>query len=255
MYTLATLYDLREHLGMEAGLDDARLLDVLQAASAAVERHANRRFAPYQATIDHTITNPYALFLDADLRVLESLTTDDGRTYTNFTRIGDGVIRLTAGDTFTYADTPINAASVRGTWGWHDRSAVMWRDSGDTVGDNPLSISATTITVTAAGGADAANETPRFQVGQLLRISSEYLWVLGVDASTNTLTVSRGANGTSPAGHTQSTRIDVYQPPEDLRMLVIRWAAWLYKTPDHDPAAVPPAPFMAVLRGLRRERV
>ncbi len=254
MYTLATLHNLREHLGMDAGVDDMRLLATLQAASAAVERHANRRFAPYQATIEHTITNPYALFLDADLRELETLTTDDGRTYTNYTRIGDGVIRLTDAETFTYADTPVNAASVRGIWGWHDRSAVMWRDSGDTVGDDPLSISATSITVTDTDGADAANEIPRFQVGQLLRISSEYLWVLGVEASTNTLTVNRGANGTSPAGHTQSTRIDVYQPPADLRMLVIRWAAWLYKTPDHDPAA-PPAPFMAVLRGLRRERV
>ncbi len=124
--------------------------------------------------------------------------------------------------------------SVTGTWGWHERWSQAWRDSADAVQDNPLSSTATTLTVSDADGADSQQRSPRFQVGHLLRIEDEYLRVLAVDSGANTLTVQRGVQGTTAAAHAQTTAIEVYQPPREVESLCLRWAMWLYKEPDRE---------------------
>lgn len=267
MYTIATLEQLRRRLGLTASdtADDDRLLRALQAASAEVERLTGRRYCPRRATIAHDadIFQASELLLTDDLLAITTLTNGDGSIlspadYVTIPAEGDApisVIRLIGGQAFVWDETPLQAIEVSGLWGWHDRWSMAWTASADTVQDNPLAIEATSLTVSDADGLDSAGETPRFQVGQLLRIADEYLWVLAVDSATNTLTVQRGVQGTSAATHAQGSAIAVYHPPREVEMLVLRWAAWLVKEPDqHEPLDIPAA-LIRTLEPLRRVAV
>jgi hypothetical protein len=260
MYTIATLDQLRRRLGLDSGADDARLLAALQAASAQIERLAGRRFTPRFATLEHNI-NPRRvteLLLDDDLLALESLVCSDGTVIPpeNVLLLPDGdgpagAIWLVGGRAFTWAETPLRAAAVTGVWGW----SLAWRESGDTVQDAALTADDTIITVDDADAADIAGDSPRFQVGHLLRIGDEYVRVLAVIVNTqgdDTLTVLRGVNGTQPAAHDQGTPIDTFQPAPDVEMLVLRWAAWLYKEPDSRTSGGLPPALVRDLAPLRR---
>lgn len=264
MYTLATLDHLRRRLGLAADdtAEDDRLLRALQAASAEVERLTGRRYCPRRATIAHDINLFQAteLLLTADLLAITALTNGDGSAlsaadYVTIPAEGDapiGVIRLTGGRAFVWDETPLQAVEVSGIWGWHDRWSAAWIASADTTQDDPLAPGTTSLTVSDADGADSEAESPRFQVGQLLRIEDEYLWVLAVDSATNTLTVQRGAQGTTAAAHDQNTPIAVYRPPREVEMLVLRWAAWLYHEPDQREAQDIPLKLIRALEPLRR---
>jgi hypothetical protein len=81
------------------------------------------------------------------------------------------------------------------------------------------------------------------------------LWVLAVDAGTNMLTVQRAVNGSTAATHAQGTAIEIYKPPADLNALALRWAAWLYHTPDDIMVNGVPAGLVAETAMLRRLRV
>jgi hypothetical protein len=256
MDVLATLYVLRRHLGFAASdtAEDARLLAALEAASTTIERRTRRHFTPRVATIPHSINrqNVRDLLLNDDLLTLQSLTNGDGSSINinNAIVLSSSAIRLIDGTAFIYTDTPEDAVFVTGIWGYHPDWDSAWIDSGDTVQDNPLSAVATTITV---NDVDAANVdgTPRFQVGQVLRIESEYVRVLATDDALNTLTVARGINGTTAASHNNATALEIYQPPTDVVNLCLRWALWLYKEPDAPSWNIPPV-LLDTLDGLRR---
>lgn len=244
MYTLTTLDLLRQYLGLESGADDALLLAALEAASMQIERRTGRRFCPFVATLPHTLNprNPSDLLLTGDLLELAALHCNDGRTVDISDALllpGDGrpagVIRLVGGAAFTWDIMPEHAVSVTGLWGWHDDWANAWRESGDAVQDAALDESDTAITVTDAAGTDAVGDSPRFQVGHLLRIEDEYLRVTAItlDDESDTLTVLRGVNGTTAAPHAEDTPIDTYCLPADIDRLCLRWAAALYKEPDN----------------------
>jgi hypothetical protein len=261
MYTLATLYQLRARLGLAASetADDARLLAALTAATAQIERAAGRRFLPRKAILAQDYTSSAELLLNEDLLELTSLTNGDGSGISLsdvLTIPASGpaaLLHLTGSAAFTWKLLKRQAITVTGTWGWHDQWANAWRDSGDTVQSNPLASGATTLTVANASSNDAAGEAPRFQVGHLLKIESEYLWALGI--SGNTLTVARAANGTAAAAHAQNTPIYTYQPPADLAALALRWAAWLYREPDSASFAAAPDTLLEAVAHLRRTAV
>jgi hypothetical protein len=263
MYTLSTLDQLRARLGLAAAetADNTRLLVALQAASAQIERAAGRRFCPRAAALQHNYTSALELLLDDDLLELTSLTNGDGSAISLSTVITipdefpASFLRLTGSSAFIWTLSPVQAITVTGIWGWHDRPVEMWRGSGDTVQNNPLSSGATAITVSDADGADAESETPRFQVGHLLKIESEYLRVLAVNTGTNVLTVLRGVNGTSAASHALNTPISTYQPPADVQQLALRWASWLYKEPDSASFTTAPDTLLDDLAPLRRLKV
>jgi hypothetical protein len=265
MYTIATLQQLRQRLGLSPDdtADDPRLLAALQAATAQMEAAALRRFIPRRVSIGHTLNPRYPteLVLVDDLLELDTLVNGDGRTIAPEHIVTvphsayDGpvaLVELIEGESFVWTETPVQAITVSGIWGWHDRWSQAWRGSSDTVQDAALDSTTTTLTVTDADGLDAHGTIPRFQVGQLLRLGSEYVWVTGVDTVNNTLTVKRGANGTTAAAHAQYTAIEIYQPPLDVEMLCLRWALWLYKEPDNRPFSSTPLQLSAALGALRR---
>lgn len=253
MYTLTTLTALRDHIGLDPADTDEnpRLLSALTAASQAIERHTGRTLQPYQTTLAHDIDlfDVQSLILRDDLLTLQSITNGDGSAIdlADVIVLSDSMLRLTNGAYFSYSDSPQSAINVTGIWAYHPHPNSAWLTSGDTVQDAPLSDSATTLTV-----ADADAGTPaRFQVGQLLRIESEFLRVTAVDSATNPLTVQRGVNGTTASEHASAIAIDIYQTPPEIVHLTLRWALWFYREPDSFNTQLPPI-LLQTLAGLRR---
>lgn len=110
------------------------------------------------------------------------------------------------------------AIQIEAIWGHKARFATEgFISSGDTV-QNTTSISATetVMDVTSAKGLNAWNFAPRFDVGQLIRVTSddtdEYMIVTAVDYAGNQLTLIRGVRGTTGAIHLNDAEIDVFQP-------------------------------------------
>jgi hypothetical protein len=262
--TYATLTAFRERQGLAADdtADDARMLAKLRAATAQIERYTGRSFLPVVATRHFDWHDARTLlFRGYDLLELTSITNGDGTTVdpaailpfggTNGPIVG--VELDTTRGFFVYLTTKTRALTVTGVWGWHDDYANAWKPSGDTIPAGGINASVTTFTVASVSGADGWNLSPRFQPGQLLRVDTEYMSLVAADASTNTLTVVRGVNGSTAADHAASAPISVYVPPADIAEIALRWAAWLYKTEDAgdfggvtaEPAlgqiAVPPA--------------
>jgi len=255
--TLATLYQFKRHLGIppDDSTQDDRLLSALRAATAHLERETHRQFTPHVATVRHVPLTAYAdeIALRGDLLSLATVTDADGAVPTNEITIepGTGVgtlLRRTTGGFAWGAD----GIHVSGVWGWHDDPAAMWLPSGDTVTDSDLLAADTTLSVADADALMSDNQTPRFAVGALLRLDTEFVTVEAVDAATNTLTVARGVNGTTPTDHTVGTTVEVYRPPYDVVMSALALAAWLYRQPDVPTATSVPADVLGAVVHLRR---
>lgn len=259
MYTLATLHDLRQYLGLAAvdTTEDPRLVRALQAASAALERETGRRFSPQHETLLHHPAAVDTLILRDDLLVLTSVTDASGiipaeDIHLLPERPPHSVLRLGNGRRFMTDPSLGTGVAISGIWGWHDAWASAWLLSGDEVRNTSLSATSTQIQVFDADGADAERQSPRFSVGSLLKIENEYLRVLEVDSASNFLYAARGAGGTLPAAHSQGSTILVYQPPRDIRMIVTVWAAALYRAADN---AQPAEGLRGAVAHLRRDRV
>ncbi|GAB5492584.1 MAG: hypothetical protein Phog2KO_27990 [Phototrophicaceae bacterium] len=251
MYVLATLYALRQHIGLETNdsSEDVRLLDALSSASASIERYTQRQLLPSQQSIAHTINlnNRRELLLNQDLLSLQSVSNGDNTSIAleDILQVNMGILTLINGAQFIYEDTIEKAITVNGIWGYHPNWASAWVDSEDAIHAGDLSSSATTFTVNDA----TAGTKPRFQVGQLIRIEDEYLMVTTIDS--NSLTVERGVQGTSAVSHSNGTSIEIYQVPADIAQLTLRWALWLYREPDSFMYKTP-AILLESIAGLRR---
>lgn len=127
-----------------------------------------------------------------------------------------------------YSGTPQKANAIAGLWGYHEDWADAWQSSNDAVQDDPLTAAATTLTVADVDGKDIYGLSLRFEIQMLLKADDEYMYVTGKNTSAETLTVIRGANGTTAAAHDANTVIYVYEPMEDVAHAVRRLAAWLY---------------------------
>lgn len=148
---------------------------------------------------------------------------------------------------FVYEDTPDDAIQITGVWGYHPDADAAWRDSGDTVQANPLAASTTSLSVSDI---DAGLE-PTFQVGQVIALDDEYCIVTAIDLDLNSITVERGALGTTAASHTQGTSILIYDVPHDLVQATLQLAALLYRAAD-DPLTIVTDSAVDIVRGLRR---
>ena len=197
MYSIATLHHLRRHLGLADAdtSEDVRLMDALRAATAQIERAAGRHFLPRHAAIVHSDgVHHTELLLGDDL--LELISVEDANGTIPLEDVETipangpaSVLTLKNGRFFTPNESGV---TVTGIWGWHDEWALAWRSSADSVADDPLSSTTVVVSVADADGADGLFEAPRFQVGQMLAIGSEYLRVMKVDTALNRLYAQRG---------------------------------------------------------------
>ena len=237
MYTIATLHDLRRHLQLaqhDSSADDD-LLRGLQEASHYLESATQRRYCPRLATLDAAIdpSAPDQLILPDDLLELRAIQCGGSAIdLSQLRRIPQGAdspasILLLDGN-------PGTTLSIRGLWGWHDRWTSAWRDSGDALAS---AIEASAAAISVADVDALAGGSPRFQIGQLLRLDDEYLRVTAIDSAGNALTVLRGAQGTTASDHASGAKIDIYQPPPAIVDLTTRYAEVLMR-----PGALDSAP-------------
>ena len=270
MNSYVSFDDLREYLGQDSGDADTTLVKrFAEKASRQLDRWClGRRFYPRTEIryYDHP-ADATRLKLDDDLLAVSAFTTENGDTEItsgNYYLMCGGVYGLTPYDrivlktdstqsSLSYSGTMQQANAVTGTWGYHEDWGNAWEDSQDTVENDPLTASGTSITVNDADGADLYALTPRFKILQLLKIEDEYLYVTAVDTTGNKLTVIRGVNGTTAAAHVQDTAIYIYRPMPDIVQATLDLAKYLYMhkdSSDGDVTMFPEAGAVTVPQGV-----
>ncbi len=258
MYTIATLHDLRRHLQLEEtdSATDADLQQALQKASHLIETLTGRRFCPFQETLNVSVSpnNAREMMLPDDLLELISASGAGGALdikpllrVPNNPDLPASVLVLREGEGFDLGIRRDGAVSITGVWGWHDRWTRAWRDSGDSIRGASLTAAASSFSVTDTDGSDEDGNSPRFQIGQLLRIKDEYLRLTGIDRASNRLRAQRGVNGTEAAAHAQDAPVEVYCAPPAIRDLCLRYAELLISTAGFLDEEHP-----ALVRSLRR---
>lgn len=242
MNIYATLTDLRRYVNIgdiESTSDDVLLVGLARNASRMIDDACMRRFYPLAETKYYDRSGARRLWLYDDLLAVTTLTNGDGTTIASTAYVLDPYnytpkfqLRLlrSQGIVWQVSSTGDDerAISLAATWGYHNEWANAWA-SVDTVQDGAgISASVTSITVADADGVDEFGNTPRFQVGQLLKIESEYAWLTAINTTTNVLTVIRARNGTTGATHALTTAISIYRPMRDIVQAGLRLAKWLY---------------------------
>lgn len=241
----ATLDQIKATLDITGTTYDAVLTDHLRRASRLVERSAGYEFYPALATRYEDGGGTDELWLSQPWLELTTvyLSSDMAATYTALTAADWWASNGKIWDTTPYIYLAMNPNGSYGEWyagqrtvkilgitGWHRNYANAWENTGDTVQDaSGITAVATSVTVGDADGVDALGMTPRFSIGNLLKIEAEYLAVTGVNSGTNVLTVVRGANGTTAATHANATAIYSYRPDEAPAHATLIQAARLFK--------------------------
>lgn len=242
MNEYATLGQLRAYLEASnltmADADDRKLLQYLTWASRRVERYCHgRKFFPWSETrYEDYQEDTTVLILGEDLLELTTLTVDGVEISSSYyylyprNRYPKWRVEMDkgSGEIFTFSDTPQDAITLAGTWGWHDDYGNAWVDSGDTLQAN-IDESATELTAGDVDGANVEGWEPRVSAGHLLKIDSEYLSVTETDVNDDTVTVQRGANGTTAASHSSGATIYIYRPPEIVSGATLDLAKWIYE--------------------------
>ncbi|MCY4463990.1 MAG: hypothetical protein OXE46_00465 [Chloroflexi bacterium] len=231
MYTIASLHEMRRRLALAAddSSADADLLRSLQEASHTIESTTQRRYCPRLATlrVDFDPAERGEVVLPDDLLELQAIRDQSGEIDTQRIRrlpqdadLPASILQIQGGFT--------GALSIRGIWGWHDRWTTAWRDSHDSL-SSAIDADAKTLGLADAAGIDATGASPRFKVGQLLRIADEYLRVIDIDSAGSQLTVLRGVNGSTASAHASGLGIDSYAPPPAIVDLCLRYAELLMR--------------------------
>lgn len=240
----ANLDELKAALDIEGTTYDELLLAALVRASRLIDDAAGRRFYPLSATRYEDGNGCEELWLSESWLELTTISiSDDAETYTAMSAsdwwASDGktwdrppyqfiVINPNGSYGEWYAER--RAVKIVGVLGWHRDYSNAWETSGDTITDAAgISSSATTITVANVNALNARGTSPRFSVGSLLKIESEYCEVTRINSTTNKLTVVRAVNGTTAATHALSTAISVYRPEEPASHATIIQAGRLFK--------------------------
>lgn len=273
MIHYATLHQVRQYLGAASTetSDDAKLTTFIRQSVRSIDKRCRRRFDVRRETLSFDVPkarierlgtynledaiyllnaagelSKLALRLDQDLLDVEEVTNGNDVEVTSaqyvllpnnlypkhIVKIRDevGVYWQSEADGGTE-----QAIDIDGHWGYHPYySDDAWVDTLDEVEDNPLTAAATSLTVNDIDGDAADLQDTRIQVGNMLRIEDEYLYVQAVDTDTNIATVSRGFHGTDAAAHVQNTQVEVYRPWDDIVLATIRLVVWRYRQKDVD---------------------
>lgn len=239
---LTTLNRVREDKNIQNADDDLLIRRYIRTASQLWAKWTkDRRFVPYIDTKKFGLSHIDGRTLDLrdDLLSVTTLTNADGSTISStlYDLRPDNTdpksrieIKSSGGLYWNFLYTE-NRVQVAGIWGFHDNYALAWGDSLDTVQSNPLSSSATTLTVTDVDELDDQGY-PRFSVLDYLLVESEQMQVLDMDVAAKTLTVKRGVNGTTAAAHVQNTSIYTYRQTAEIQFGVNEIVKWLYEHRD-----------------------
>lgn len=122
------------------------------------------------------------------------------------------------------------AIAVDGLWCYREKySTEAWLRSDQTVRNNPLTITGTSLQLTDAS-AFSPGQWFRF-ADALLAVDDEIALVQAVDtvSSPNVVTMARGQRGTTATAHLQGAPLDFWQAEPNIERCCTRWAAYLYQ--------------------------
>ena len=243
-----TVKDVRQRYKAIVGTaDDDLILDFIREASRDINLQSNRYFAPQIATKLYNLPRPthYAsmyswetlgaitasdLILDDDLLSLTTLTNGDSTVITSaqytlepsnkypkfkiHLKTSSGVVwQMGSGGNFE------QVISVAGIWGHSEDYTNSWVDTLATLSAAITSTSATSFTCT----------TGKLKAGWLIQIDSEWMYVSSVAVgASDTVTVVRGANGSTAATHLINAPIYYWQVDYGLEGLCRRAAVAYY---------------------------
>lgn len=284
MTSYVGLDDLKAAIDVTGTTYDPLLTRMASHASRLIDTAAGRQFYPEVATKYVDGSGYHDLWLPESVLSISALAMSDDQGYSYLNTLVENT-DWWASDGTIYGRSPtqllvINpngsygsfyagrrAVRIAGVWGWHRRYATHAWASVDALAAQ-VTASATSLTVADADGTDERGATPRFQVGQLVRLESEFCLVTAVATVTNALTVRRGQNGSTAAVHAQGTALEVWRADETMQQATLIQAARWFKRGQsafQDVAAAaemgqltfarkidPEVEFMLVEAGLRR---
>jgi hypothetical protein len=214
-----------------ATVTDSRMANYARTATEKVNLITRKEFAPYTDTeyIDRRgdeVDNAWrTVDLPRELMSLTSVTLADGTSLvidTDVRGLPRGhtpilQLQLLKSSTASWSDSSADNdhITIVGEWGHRTYYATeAWQLSGDAVSTDQVTTSATTIKVTDADGTNYIGDTPRFDIGQMIKIDSEFMAVTDTDttSSPNTITVIRAIRGSTAATHEVAAAISVFVP-------------------------------------------
>ena len=241
----AGLTEIKTAADMTGTAYDAVLLRMASHASRLIDAATGLHFYPELATRYLDGNGATRLWLSDPALAITTLqlSSDNGYSYTEtltentdfwcsdgaqYGRSPTQLLVMSPNGSYSVFYNSLRAVKVTGLWGYHRNYAAAWEDSQDTV-QAEVSPSTTSITVGNADGSNQLGLAYRFEIGQLLRIDSEYLAVTAINTSTNALTVVRACNGTTAATHAASTRVDIWRPDDLVRLATLIQATRWFK--------------------------
>lgn len=191
------------------------------------------------------------LALSEDLLLVITLTNGDGTTIAADDYVLEpnnlwpkNTVRLKRGSGITWqydeSGNRKQVVTLDGYFGYHTRYAdLAWVNSLDTL-QSGITDTDTSLSVADADGIAGDSLAVRFQVGNQIRLTHpttsaiEFMDIIEVDTAANTLTVSRGFNGTTAVAFPSGVAIYVYRPMDDIVLACTRLVAWRYRQKDAD---------------------
>lgn len=207
--------------------DDAIIESLLKAISRYVDAQTARWFYPRIETRYFDVPYSRELIMDADLLEVLSVTNGDGTLIpsTEYSlrprnQSPHFIIRLVDNSTYYWASdgsgNTHDVIEVTGVWGYHNRYSVAWETITTLAED--LDTSETGIDVTSG---------TNFSAGNIVRIGDELSYISAI--VTNTLTGTRGENGSTAASHLTGVNVRVWQFMDELKTATLETALQAYR--------------------------
>ncbi len=210
---------------MIGNTEDERLFNAIKSASDIIDTVTQRCFQPVLATryfdgnepldVDDLLSvTTFKTDEDNDLDYDNTLTENTDFILWPYNRFPKRRIKLSPTSSYaSFGGANDKGIQITGLWAYA-LSATPYSASGTTV----ASIDASTTTLTPA-------DITKIDIGQTLKVEDEDMFV--VDKGALSVTVERGANGTTAASHTSKT-IYIYGYPNDIVRVCLSIAGRLF---------------------------
>lgn len=233
-----SLAELKGILGITSTTDDVPMRKIIESASRSIETYCNRRF--YSTSETKYFDGAVRLWIPDLLSVTTLKTDEDGdgtfeNTFDGTAGTGDYIlygggledslnlyprthIEINPyGDYGSFASGVKRGVEIAGVWGYGDGTTATPYVT-DTTTAEAIDAGETAIDVTSATNLSA---------GMTILIESEQMYITAV--ATNTLTVEKGVNGTTDAGHVTTKTVYYYRYPRDIMQACLDLAVALYQ--------------------------
>ncbi len=237
--TYGELPELKSRLGIAGNSYDSALWMALHAASRDIDALCNRRFYVEHAVRCFDVADAEG-FVVPDLVSVSSMRedADRDRIYELERTPSDYLLYPLNADPASPSGRPFNlvradpegprprfttgriAVQIEGLWGYRAYAVDL---------NSPIDFNGA---ITASSDIIPVTDRGPVAAGQTLRIEAEQVFIRAVDG--HNLTVTRGANGTTPVAHVDGTRVFAYRYPPEVAEATLMMAARMWKHKD-DP--------------------